>query len=846
MFAKSGILYNRTIVREPGHPNCRSNFERGVYQKKNPMSNVPVRFQMQFPLFPWCPERHTILCLTLCLTVFIFSVSFIDSAACAPFADREKLEDVSDDSPLARSGDKAGWDYLFDVLKRHSQEDIESRPFDTVGFTELNRQPVEYRGRLVRITGKLLRCEFVPLRREASPFAEDAETGSKHGYYESWVLVKDQKEVPIAVCSLEIPEGLPTGDGLAEPVIVSGIFYKRQLFLSAEGEEVTTPTILAKTLRWKPIPKEAKAKEEQKNEKVVRNNFLAMLFLLIVLWLVFRYMGRRLDAGHRTRKRIRFNLGKKDEEEEFDGKIRIPGFADREEETSDDREEYDTPMINDHNTTVITPKTTGLPEDNGAMIFVVFILQTALLAGAVFAQVPQYRQGPKNPINAEFTKMLLKMDDFSWDTLGDENVSLEQQWESVVEMLAGLIRTVPGSFLANGTTAALPAKDDIQSKLAKDPAQYRGKAFRLHGHVVHVEEVPLNPVEQKNCRIPRAFRCRFQLDDRNQAEILCGFVPSEWKRNEPIRERAEATGIYIKRIRGENSEKNESEKLFDETPSFIPLLVAPRIEWYPDTFLGNLDFDVGSFEQVPPLKISDLKKKELDVSSSLELLPRNEIIRRAFKFTEADDAPFYGLLKAIKFTPPGRIEQEAWSEMEKQGKKRTSVVELFNHPEKTRGTPVLLHGTAKRVMTTLVENKEIKELYGIDQYYQIYLFTDDSQGNPIVVCTTSLPEGMPTGTSPDYAERISVGAIPYKLWVYETEAKLEDGDGRKPSFAPLLIGRSPKWFPDEKKQGPAALDPNDPKSAFMFGVFVVLILVWLFFRRFKSNRKIEFNLNKKT
>ncbi|MDR1140300.1 MAG: hypothetical protein LBL62_01315 [Planctomycetaceae bacterium] len=498
------------------------------------------------------------------------------------------------------------------------------------------------------------------------------------------------------------------------------------------------------------------------------------------------------------------------------------------------------------NTTITTYhfKKTSLNRLNTYIYTVLPIL--VLFIGAFFFTVFGEEPPEENGINAEFTKMLLNMDDYSWDALGDETVPLEQQNEEVLELLYHLVRVVPSGFLKQNAVKPFPNF----SVLVHDPAQFRGQAFELKGHVVLVREIPLNPAERKRFRIPTIFRCRFCVDEEHFADILTAFVPAAWKRNEPIKERSTVTGIYIKRLALNEpiSEKlpfNESifnESTFKES-DFVPFLVAPRFQWFPDTFLGNFGFDVGSFDQVPPLRITDLKKKQFEVVPSLRILGRNEIIHRAFKFTEADREPFYGLLQAVSQIPPNRIRQEARRILEKEGKHKNSVTELFNNPAGTRGKPVLLHGVAKQVLLTLVEDKEVEILFGVKKYYQIYFYTNDSQGNPLVICVPSLPEGMPVGASPDYAEKITIAAIPYKLWVYETSAKLEGGNGYKPNYAPLLIGKSPVWHP--KKQSakpPVNTKTQNTKTTISLTLFVLLLLTWTIIKRFQNKKIIDFKL----
>ena len=238
-----------------------------------------------------------------------------------------------------------------------------------------------------------------------------------------------------------------------------------------------------------------------------------------------------------------------------------------------------------------------------------------------------------------------------------------------------------------------------------------------------------------------------------------------------------------------------------------------------DTWLGNLGFDVRLFDQVPAARVTELDQHD------------EETNRRMFKFTEADYEPFYSLLRIVSETPPGWLEDEASKRQRVEGP--ITVTDLFNRPQETRGKPVLLHGTAKRVLLTPVTDSETQSLFGIDQYYQIYLFTEQSRGNPIVVCVRFLPEGMSVSSANDFSQQITVAAVPYKLWIYETR------DG--PHYAPVLVGRSPVLHPMPATKRP----PPESAITFSYTAFFTLILLW-FACRFWARRKNRRERSKKS
>jgi len=349
--------------------------------------------------------------------------------------------------------------------------------------------------------------------------------------------------------------------------------------------------------------------------------------------------------------------------------------------------------------------------------------------------------------DTEFIQTLLADNESAWQALGDDAVPPEQDLATLAELTHRLARWVPRSFLRDKTTT-------------------------LEGKITLVTKY--------DTRTP-LYRSKMVLNDGTRTDVFTPSVPLAWKQEVPMQERVTAFGVHVKSYNG------------------IPVFAAPAVQWFPDTWLGNLGFDVGSFDQVPVSRVTELEQHD------------EETNRRMFKFTEADREPFYGLLRAISETPTGWLEEEA---KRHYAETPFGVTDLFNRPHETRGKPILLHGTAKRIVPTPVTDSEARTLFGIDRYYQIYLFTDQSQSNPIVVCVRSLPEGMPTGDAIDFLEQITVAAVPYKLWIYETPTG--------PHYAPVLVGRSPVWHPLPERHRL----PPESVQAFSYTVFFTLILIW--------------------
>ena len=116
-----------------------------------------------------------------------------------------------------------------------------------------------------------------------------------------------------------------------------------------------------------------------------------------------------------------------------------------------------------------------------------------------------------------------------------------------------------------------------------------------------------------------------------------------------------------------------------------------------------------------------------------------------------------------------------------------SVAPLFNDSKNQVGELVALEGVVRRVQ--LVSSGDL-------QYYELDLFTDDSQNNPIVAVVRELPPGFPTGDR--LHEPVRIAGWFFKVWSFESHrASLPTAPDGSPTpdnlrqFAPLIVARSP-------------------------------------------------------
>lgn len=323
------------------------------------------------------------------------------------------------------------------------------------------------------------------------------------------------------------------------------------------------------------------------------------------------------------------------------------------------------------------------------------------------------------------------------------------------------------------------------------PEEARGRFFGLSGRLTEIERiVPPEEVVRK-FEIEDYYRCRVTLEgDGLSAIVFVRTIPSGLRVGEPPDARAAAVGCFLKWARAEGGPSE-------------PVFAAPRLEWFPDTPLGNLGFDAGLLDALADKK---------------PLLP-------------SERECFYQVLAAAGRAKPGSLLREAQARLKRTGKEAFSAVPLFTDPEANRGKLFAFTGTVRRVVRVVVEDPDIVRRFGIHEYYEIALFTEDSQGNPLIFCVRSLPPGMPTGESPDFGETLTVAGFFLKTWAfhsaYAARVAAEHGGKTVPKqIAPLLIGREPVWHPRQRQADSSYWGLG---GGLLF--LGVLLVIWLVLRK---------------
>ncbi len=346
---------------------------------------------------------------------------------------------------------------------------------------------------------------------------------------------------------------------------------------------------------------------------------------------------------------------------------------------------------------------------------------------------------------------------------------------------------------------ARPQKD--VARIAAEPDSARGQFYRLGGRVTSVETIKLSPQDARRLMFKQYYRARMVLDgDKRSATILTRTVPRAWLK--PLKQKnldaqATAAGLFLRLGKNDSGQS-------------APIFAARRIAWHPPGPLVDLGMDVGLLDELRDRKKIGGREREC----------------------------FYQMLAAVGRAEPGELLRLAREELKQQGIKSFSVVPLFNDPAKERGRLVVLSGTARRVVKVYVKDADIVRRFGIRYYYEIYLYTPDSQDNPLVFCVRYLPQGMPTGSDPQYSQQIRVAGFFLKTWGFRPEqTDMPDGDPNTRQLAPLLIGREPLWVQSSKADGANPLIGAVAGGLFVFVLLAIWLAVWRSAKRDRQFRR---------
>ena len=203
---------------------------------------------------------------------------------------------VHDDTPSTRE-EQACSLHLLEILNKTDAKTLREASLGYITYAQLFRQPSQYRGRLVTVSGIVRRVNRIDLFKNDYGIAD---------YYQTWLFPTDNQISPMVIYCLRLPKGFPTGMELAEEAEVTGFFFKRWVY-EAKDTVRTAPTLLAQTLQWKKRPVMAPEPPGDTRMTPVAVCVAAVLAMLLA-WFVYlrtRPAVHRRPIGRPTSKRWR-------------------------------------------------------------------------------------------------------------------------------------------------------------------------------------------------------------------------------------------------------------------------------------------------------------------------------------------------------------------------------------------------------------------------------------------------------------------------------------------------------------------------------------------------------------
>lgn len=335
-------------------------------------------------------------------------------------------------------------------------------------------------------------------------------------------------------------------------------------------------------------------------------------------------------------------------------------------------------------------------------------------------------------------------------------------------------------------------RDDVSANtLTANPDEYRGQFVRFTGRVRRLESHALSGTDAARLEMSRYFECELALDNEAGAvTILTARVPQAWLRSAPLDEPATAAGLFIKRLPGDNGATDV-------------MLVAPQIA--SDTFgrsvLSTLGMDVGLLDGIRNHRriLASERDAFYQMLSAAGRIGPNQLIR----FAQGNlDAASTAWSRELRVADEQRrsLAREA---VQRAAEGRYSVAPLFNDADRQSGQLIVVDGVARRIVRVDAvvhpEGRGASDAAppsGIGHYYEMEVFTDDSQNRPLIFCVRELPAGLPTGS--DLREPVRVVGFFFKSWLYRTRDTGQEPDDSADSaalgkrlIAPLVIGPAP-------------------------------------------------------
>ena len=484
-------------------------------------------------------------------------------------------------------------------------------------------------------------------------------------------------------------------------------------------------------------------------------------------------------------------------------------------------------------------------------VVMLVLVTLAIVVAAAYARgaTPQFDEIIARQYDGSRQRLrALGMDDSHFEKLVNGRPIVTDEHETLLRGLDRLSKISRGNLekwtRKDVSWAAVIAGDLAAAKKLAD-RKYQGQIFPVVGRVTRVELRRALPDQVPFFVNDRYFRCEVTQNDGQPPVVVYTLrIPKDWRRGRSSEKGSRWTldtpvrfaGVFL--------------KLGPPEPKQNVIVMTRHIAWHPDradpalgvtaqhVLLAGMGMDIGLFDSV----------------------------RNSKKISGKEYECFYQLLALMGRLDPDRIEQAAdrelrrlqtaWpkmaddfqrqSEAADDPKKRKllidkadaarlaardakeghfSVYPLFNLANEHQCQLVTLEGIARRVFKVQADDpigrpevkKDFVARFGLDHYYQVHMFPDDSQNNLVVFNICEIPPDLPLGDN--LREHIKITGFFYKTWPYRNRAE-SSVDNRR--TAPLLIGRRLHWSP--KRESSMYFDNFRMQALIVVGLFLLALI----------------------
>lgn len=435
---------------------------------------------------------------------------------------------------------------------------------------------------------------------------------------------------------------------------------------------------------------------------------------------------------------------------------------------------------------------------------------------------PEANAEPKNAVNS-INEL--------WNAVG----VAESQWEQFKDgeawnpaqnnFTAQLIFTAkrfPLDFILPWTKSSQAAADmldgkDIQDEEKKDIAfelrafnrtEQRGALHHLEGTAEAIESVSLIQELQTRFEMDSLYFVAVKLNSGHRVLIITSVIPKKWKTGASVSYPISADAFFLKYGPLDKQTDKPRHSYF----------IATRIAWHPNTPLGNLGMDYGLFDELDSKPIPPGRKIPFPADCTLNERNRECFYQELSAVKRALDPKKFAEIKKLALTQ----RDELWNMRDPRNvmtveRQSYPVESLFNDPIAQRGNLFWLTGRARRIVAIPVDASDVRARFGIEQYYNIYLFTSDSADNPIVINVLELPEGVQTGDGAGFGVDLSVPCFMFNTWMYR---RADEAKGHAYQLAPLLF--APKALKYEVQQ-------SERSNVISNGILLLMALIIVYF-----------------